>query len=193
MMLVGCNESDIATDIIIPETPKVVVDVVGTWYMDAPNPTWTYGRTIQVLEFQNDGKGNNDVYYTAEDEAVGVERFPFTYTITDEGLLTMNMPGDDAITVQCSVANNVLTMAMGNNEMRYQLADLSMIQKMGAWNEDKDLIIVPKAADYTIMVYGTSGGDMDNIIEEDFWEQTKDLLKDHNKVRVICMYKYGKD
>ena len=34
---------------------------------------------------------------------------------------------------------------------------------------------------------------MDNAIETGFWETIQKYLTDHNNVRVICMYKYGKD
>ena len=34
---------------------------------------------------------------------------------------------------------------------------------------------------------------MDDAIETGFWERAKTFLNDHNNVRVVCMYKYGKD
>lgn len=34
---------------------------------------------------------------------------------------------------------------------------------------------------------------MDAIIEYGFWEKIQPLLTDHNNVRVVCFYKYGKD
>ena len=34
---------------------------------------------------------------------------------------------------------------------------------------------------------------MDKIIEYGFWEKIQPLLKDHNNVRVVCFYKYGKE
>lgn len=48
-----------------------------------------------------------------------------------------------------------------------------------------------EVADYTMLIYGTAGGRMDNLIEA-VWEETQLLLPD-KKVRVFCLYKYGKD
>lgn len=45
--------------------------------------------------------------------------------------------------------------------------------------------------EYAMLVYGTVGGKMDNLIE-DIWEETQKLLPD-KKVRVFCLHKYGKD
>ena len=45
-------------------------------------------------------------------------------------------------------------------------------------------------ADYTLFVYGHSGGHMDQIIESVF-ESMKPLLADQRKVRVLFFYKYG--
>ena len=55
------------------------------------------------------------------------------------------------------------------------------------------MIDVPQPAKYTVFVYGNAGGKMDICIEKGFWETTMKYLTDHNNVRVICMYKYGKD
>jgi len=52
---------------------------------------------------------------------------------------------------------------------------------------------VPQPARYTVFVYGNAGGTMDKIIEYGFWEKIQPLLTDHNNVRVVCFYKYGKD
>ncbi len=45
-------------------------------------------------------------------------------------------------------------------------------------------------ADYTLFVYGHSGGHMDQIIESVF-ESVKPLLADQKKLRVLFFYKYG--
>ena len=44
--------------------------------------------------------------------------------------------------------------------------------------------------DYTVIVYGMSGGNMDYTME-DVWRELRDQLPDQ-RVRVICAYKYGK-
>ena len=46
-------------------------------------------------------------------------------------------------------------------------------------------------ADFTVIIYGNSGGSMDNLIEK-AWEDTRPLIVDR-KVRVIVVYKYGQD
>lgn len=45
-------------------------------------------------------------------------------------------------------------------------------------------------ADYTVIVYGMSGGAMDYTME-DVWREVRDQLTDQ-RIRVICAYKYGK-
>ena len=44
--------------------------------------------------------------------------------------------------------------------------------------------------DYTVIIYGTSGGSMDYTVEE-VWRELRNHLTDQ-RVRVICAYKYGK-
>lgn len=46
-------------------------------------------------------------------------------------------------------------------------------------------------AHYTVMVYGTVGGQMDYILE-DTWEKLKPLLTDSTNVRMVFLYKYGR-
>lgn len=45
-------------------------------------------------------------------------------------------------------------------------------------------------ADYTVIVYGMSGGSMDYTME-DVWREVRDQLTNQH-IRVICAYKYGK-
>ena len=45
-------------------------------------------------------------------------------------------------------------------------------------------------ADYTLIFYGITGGQMDYLVE-DIWQEMRDLLTDQ-RVRVVCAYKYGK-
>lgn len=68
-----------------------------------------------------------------------------------------------------------------------------MAAKFDTWNKADEVYEVPQPAKYTVFVYGNAGGTMDDIIEYGFWERTKEFLKDHHNVRVVCMYKYGKD
>jgi hypothetical protein len=56
------------------------------------------------------------------------------------------------------------------------------------WNQKNCIFLQTKQ-----LTPNNAGGAMDNIIEFGFWERTKEFLKDHNNVRVVCMYKYGMD
>ncbi len=73
-----------------------------------------------------------------------------------------------------------------------QKMDDAKAKDFDAWNRKDNLVNVPQPARYTVFVYGNAGGTMDAIIEYGFWEKIQPLLKDHNNVRVVCFYKYGK-
>lgn len=45
-------------------------------------------------------------------------------------------------------------------------------------------------ADFTVFIYGHTGGDMDDIIEN-VYKEAKPLLTDKKKLRVLFFYKYG--
>ncbi len=47
-------------------------------------------------------------------------------------------------------------------------------------------------ADYTVIIYGMAGGQMDCFMET-IWKETKALLPEDGKVRVLAVNKYGKD
>ena len=47
----------------------------------------------------------------------------------------------------------------------------------------------PSPTEYAVIVYGTTGGEMDYLME-DLWKEVQTYLPD-NKVRVFCCYKYG--
>ena len=48
-------------------------------------------------------------------------------------------------------------------------------------------------AKYGIIIYGNTGGKMDGLIEENFFDMVAPLLTDPSKVRVGVCYKYGRD
>jgi hypothetical protein len=48
-------------------------------------------------------------------------------------------------------------------------------------------------AQYGIIIYGNTGGKMDGLIEENFFDMVAPLLTDPSKVRVGVCYKYGRD
>ena len=47
-------------------------------------------------------------------------------------------------------------------------------------------------ARYTVLIYGNAGGRMDQVIENT-WDKLKPMLDDTTNVRVLVMYKYGKE
>ena len=87
-------------------------------------------------------------------------------------------------------------LSLGNDDdinLSFTNTSDDMIAKFDKWNQTENFIEVLQPAKYTVFVYGNAGGHMDEIIEYGFWERTKEFLKDHNNVRVVCMYKYGMD
>ena len=147
--------------------PGVDGRIVGKWCADVSGKTfakWNYGETWQVTELKADGTGTTDIYYTAKDKPIAREHRDFTYTAADVSTLTKGL----------------------------QKTDNDMASKFDTWSKE-DLIPVPQPSKFTVFVYGNAGGTMDIAIEEGFWEQAKAFLTDHDYVRVVCFYKYGKD
>ena len=142
--------------------------IVGKWCADVSGKTyakWNYGETWQVTELKADGTGTTDIYYTNNGKPIACEHRDFTYSATEAAALTEGL----------------------------QKADATMAAKFDMWSQTKNLIPVPQPSKFTVFVYGNAGGTMDIAIEEGFWEQAKKFLTDHNNVRVVCFYKYGKD
>ena len=171
--------------------------IVGSWFSDVSGKTfakWNYGKTWQNTVFADDGTGYTRIYYTFEDKAIGCEKIDFTYTASADGALTMTPTDRDAMDAQWQVVGGELRMADGDAiSLSLRKTPADMAAKFDTWSKSKEAIEVPQPAKYTVFVYGNAGGFMDNIIEYGFWERTKEFLKDHNNVRVVCMYKYGKD
>ena len=171
-------------------------ELVGQWYSDVSGATyaaWTYGKAWQQMEFNADGTGTTSIYYLNNDDAVGRERYSFTYTAT-EGVLTMDIAERNTkTTARYTVSDGKLTLTEGDHQLAMQKMDDAKAKDFDAWNRKDNLVNVPQPARYTVFVYGNAGGTMDAIIEYGFWEKIQPLLKDHNNVRVVCFYKYGKD
>ena len=141
--------------------------MVGKWCGDVSGKTyakWNYGETWQVTELKADGTGTTDIYYTNKDKPIASEHRDFTYAAAEATALTEGL----------------------------QKVDATMAAKFDTWSKE-DLIPVPQPSKFTVFVYGNAGGTMDIAIEEGFWEQAKSFLTDHDNVRVVCFYKYGKD
>lgn len=170
-------------------------ELVGQWYSDVSGATyaaWTYGKAWQQMEFNADGTGTTSIYYLNNDDAVGRERYSFTYTAT-EGVLTMDIAERNTkTTARYTVSDGKLTLTEGDHQLAMQKMDDAKAKDFDAWNRKDNLVNVPQPARYTVFVYGNAGGTMDAIIEYGFWEKIQSLLKDHNNVRVVCFYKYSK-
>lgn len=141
--------------------------MVGKWCADVSGKTfakWNYGETWQVTELKADGTGTTDIYYTNKDKPIAREHHDFNYAAAEAAVLTEGL----------------------------QKADATMAAKFDKWGKE-DLIPVPQPAKFTVFVYGNAGGTMDSAIEKGFWEVAKKFLTDHDNVRVVCFYKYGKD
>ena len=171
--------------------------IVGSWFSDVSGKTfakWNYGKTWQNTVFADNGTGYTRIYYTFEDKAIGCEKIDFTYTASADGALTMTPTDRDAMDAQWQVVGGELRMSDGDAiSLSLRKTPADMAAKFDTWSKSKEAIEVPQPAKYTVFVYGNAGGHMDDIIEYGFWERTKEFLKDHNNVRVVCMYKYGKD
>ena len=171
-------------------------DLVGKWYSDVSGATyaaWTFGKAWQQTEFNADGTGTTSIYYLNNDDAVGRERYSFTYTATD-GVLTMDIAERNTkTTARYTVSDGKLLLTGGDGQTAMQKMDDVKAKDFDAWSRKDKLVNVPQPARYTVFVYGNAGGTMDKIIEYGFWEKIQTLLKDHNNVRVVCFYKYGKE
>ena len=169
-------------------------ELVGQWYSDVSGATyaaWTYGKAWQQMEFNVDGTGTTSIYYLNNDDAVGRERYSFTYT-AKEGVLTMDIAERNTkTTARYTVSDGKLTLTEGDHQLAMQKMDDAKAKDFDAWNRKDNLVNVPQPARYTVFVYGNAGGTMDAVIENGFWEKIQPLLKDHNNVRVVCFYKYG--
>ena len=170
--------------------------VVGQWYSDVSGDTyaaWTYGKAWQQTELKADGTGVTNIYYLDGDVAVAREHYSFTYTATD-GLLTMDIAERNTkTTARYAVSEDKLLLMEGEGQTVMQKMDEAKAKDFDEWNRKDNLVNVPQPARYTVFVYGNAEGIADKVIEYGFWEKIQPLLTDHNNVRVVCFYKYGKD
>ena len=170
--------------------------IVGKWCADVSGKTfakWNYGETWQSTEFKADGTGSTRIYYTANDKAFASETIEFTYTASADGTLMMTPKDRDVMTAKWQLASGELRLDGGDISLTFRKTDGDMAAKFDTWSKTEDMIPVPQPSKFTVFVYGNAGGTMDIAIEEGFWEQAKGFLTDHDNVRVVCFYKYGKD
>ena len=189
-VMTACSNDD---DNLAPGVDK---KIVGNWFSDVSGMTyakWNYGKTWQNTEFKADGTGSTRIYYLIGDKAVGCEKIDFTYTASADGVLTMNPTDRDEMTAKWQVAGDELRFGDDDISLSFTKTTSDMAAKFDTWSKTDGIIEVPQPAKYTVFVYGNAGGKMDNAIETGFWETIQKYLNDHNNVRVVCMYKYGKD
>ena len=171
--------------------------IVGNWYSDVSGKTyakWNYGNTWQNTVFKADGTGYTRIYYTYQEKAIGCEKIDFNYTVSADGALTMTPTDRGVINAKWQLVGDELRMGNGGAiSLSFKKTPGDMAAKFDTWSKTEGIIDVPQPAKYTVFVYGNAGGKMDDAIEQGFWETIQKYLTDHNNVRVICMYKYGKD
>ena len=171
--------------------------IVGNWYSDVSGKTyakWNYGNTWQNTVFKADGTGYTRIYYTYQEKAIGCEKIDFNYTVSADGALTMTPTDRGVINAKWQLVGDELRMGNGGAiSLSFKKTPGDMAAKFDTWSKTEGIIDVPQPAKYTVFVYGNAGGKMDDAIETGFWETIQKYLNDHNNVRVVCMYKYGKD
>ena len=190
-VLTACSDKE--------DNPATGVDgkIVGNWFSEVSGMTyakWNYGKTWQNTKFNADGTGFTRIYYTMGDNAIGCEKIDFSYTASAGGVLTMTPTDRDVMTAKWQVVGDELRLSDGEAiSLSFKKTTSDMAAKFDTWSKTEGIIDVPQPAKYTVFVYGNAGGKMDDAIETGFWETIQKYLNDHNNVRVVCMYKYGKD
>jgi len=191
-VLTACTDDDSEG-----QSSGVELKIVGNWCSDVSGKTcakWNYGETWQTTEFKDDGTGSTRIYYTYIGSAIGIEKIDFTYTASADGTLTMTPTDRDVMKAKWQVVGDQLRLSDDSgSSLDFQKTSSEMAATFDRWSKTEVYFEVPQPAKYTVFVYGNAEGSMDEIIEQGFWERTKTFLADHNNVRVICMYKYGKD
>ena len=192
-MFVACSEDDNSGGVV----PGVDSRIVGNWCSKVTGMTyakWNYGDAWQNTEFKADGTGSTRIYYTVGNDAVGCEKIDFTYTASSTGDLVMTPKDREKMKAKWQLVGDELRLGDGESiSLKFEKTPSDMANKFDTWSKDEEMYEVPKPAKYTVFVYGNAGGTMDNVIEFGFWERVKQYLTDHDNVRVVCLYKYGKD
>lgn len=176
----------------------IAKDIVGKWYSDVSGLTfacWNYGKTMQMTEFKADGTGSTSFYYLIEDKPIGLEQITFTYSISDDGTVTGAITDRPEIdNLKWNAKSDELQLTIDNGAaINFKKMDAEMASKFEEWSKADIPINVPKPAKFTVFVYGNATPDMDDIIEYGFWDRAKEILTDHDNVRVVCMYKYSEE
>lgn len=193
-MFIACSDKDDNSGGVVPGVDS---RIVGNWCSKVTGMTyakWNYGDAWQNTEFKADGTGSTRIYYTVGNDAVGCEKIDFTYTASSTGDLVMTPKDREQMKAKWQLVGDELRLGDGESiSLKFEKTPSAMANKFDTWSKDEEMYEVPKPAKYTVFVYGNAGGEMDNVIEFGFWERVKQYLTDHDNVRVVCLYKYGKD
>ena len=193
-MFIACSDKDDNSGGVVPGVDS---RIVGNWCSKVTGMTyakWNYGDAWQNTEFKADGTGSTRIYYTVGNDAVGCEKIDFTYTASSTGDLVMTPKDREQMKAKWQLVGDELRLGDGETiSLKFEKTPSAMANKFDTWSKDEEMYEVPKPAKYTVFVYGNAGGEMDNVIEFGFWERVKQYLTDHDNVRVVCLYKYGKD
>jgi hypothetical protein len=193
-MFIACSDKDDNSGGVVPGVDS---RIVGNWCSKVTGMTyakWNYGDAWQNTEFKADGTGSTRIYYTVGNDAVGCEKIDFTYTASSTGDLVMTPKDREQMKAKWQLVGDELRLGDGESiSLKFEKTPSDMANKFDTWSKDEEMYEVPKPAKYTVFVYGNAGGEMDNVIEFGFWERVKQYLTDHDNVRVVCLYKYGKD
>ena len=196
-VLTACSDSDDSDDKQEKPVPGLDIRIVGNWCSNVSGKTyarWNYGETWQMTEFKADGTGSTCIYYTSEGKVIGREKIDFSYSATADGRLAIDPTNRDIMRGEWQMAGDELIINDGDGvSLTFKKTTSDMAAQFETWDQSVILVHVPKPTRYTVFVYGNAGGTMDNIIEEGFWEKVQEFLTDHDNVRVVCLYKYGKD
>ena len=190
--LTSCtNDNDNNT----PQNQTDASTLVGTWIGDLTGKTpaiWSYGKAWNVWKFNADGTGVSDVFFTIGDEPAALQHQPFTYTVENGKLVAVMDDGPWGFNYQTT--GGKLTMDYeGGRAITFDKADARQVSQFDEWSNRKLISVPGLQTRYTVFVYGNAGGDMDEIIEEGFWETLRPYLNDSTKVRVAVLYKYGQN
>ena len=171
-------------------------DITGSWYGDVTGKTyalWNYGSVWQNTVFNADSTGRTEIYFFYDDKLLAREDDDFTYS-TANGVLTMVL-NENKKTIQTRYTVQDGQLKLADEVMTLSLAKTTeeMGKNFEQWSKNDSVIPVSQPCKHTVFVYGNASGGMDDIIEQGFWEPVRQFLTDSTNVRVICMYKYGKD
>lgn len=171
-------------------------EITGNWYGNVTCKTyalWNYGPVWQNTVFNADGTGRTEIYFFFDNILLAREDDDFTYSTANDVLTMVLNDNKKTIQTRYTLQDNQLTLE--DEVMTLSLAKTTeeMGKNFEQWSKKDSVIAVPQPCKHTVFVYGNASGGMDDVIEDGFWDEGKKFITDTTNVRVICMYKFGKD